>query len=169
MSSLFDDVSRVIGSSVSRRKMLGMVGSAVGGAVLASLGLRGAAFGAESPDSPPCKAGYTPCGSICCPPSKVCVNGICCPPGYTNCNGKCCGGTCYGSLCCGKNATLCGGKCCEPGLICCNGVCCSVPGSVCFNNKCCASGIVCNGVCCNTNSICCKGKCVDKHESPKNC
>ena len=121
MSFLFDDVSRAVGSSVSRRKMLGMVGGALGGAMLASLGLRASAFGAEPPDSPRCKAGYTPCGNSCCPPSKVCVNGICCPPGYTNCKGKCCGGTCYGSLCCGKDATLCGGKCCHAVSFSCSG------------------------------------------------
>jgi hypothetical protein len=164
MSFLFDDVSRVIGSSVSRRKMLGMVGGAVGGAMLASLGLRSTAFATVH-----CEKGDTVCGKNCCPPSKVCMNGICCPPSDTNCGGSCCPGTCYGSLCCGKGATLCGGKCCAPGLVCCNGKCCSYPGAICFNGKCCDSAIVCNGVCCTTNQICCKGKCVDKHESPIRC
>ena len=59
MSLLFDDVSRIVASPVSRRKMLGLVGGAVGGAVLASLGLGkpAAAFGGggSKPTSPPGK------------------------------------------------------------------------------------------------------------------
>jgi hypothetical protein len=172
MSSLFDDVSRVIGSSVSRRKMLGMVGGAVGGAVFASLGLRAAAFGAQSPQTAKkCPPDKTACGTNCCDPHQVCVDGeICCPPGHISCNGKCCGGTCTNGLCCGKNYTYCGGVCCPDGIVCCNGKCCGSTNAVCFNGKCCGSGIICNGVCCDPNEICCDGKrCVDKHESPIKC
>ena len=169
MSLLFDDVSRVIGSSVSRRKMLGMVGGAVGGAILASLGLKATAFGDESP-AKKCGPGLTPCGTNCCKSTQICADGICCAPSQINCNGKCCNGTCTNGVCCGKNLTYCGGVCCAAGIICCNGKCCNNPTAVCFNGKCCGSGIVCNGVCCNPNQVCCDGKkCVDKHESPIKC
>lgn len=171
MNNLFDDVSRVIGSPVSRRKVLGMVGGAVGGAVLASLGLRAAAFGQEtSENKPKCGPHQTPCGKICCDSVRVCVDGICCPPGHINCAGKCCGGTCTNGKCCGKDSHYCGGVCCPNGQICCNGKCCGSTAAVCHNGKCCISGNVCNGVCCQPNEICCKGKCVDKRMSPaKNC
>jgi hypothetical protein len=165
MSLLIDDVSRIIGSPVSRRKMLGMVGGTVGGALLASLGLRAAAFGA-----PPCKAGDTACGTKCCTPSQVCMDGLCCAQGQTNCGGKCCSGTCTNGVCCKNSTFYCGGKCCASGLTCCNNVCCSYPGATCYNGKCCDSGIICNGVCCTTNQVCCDNKkCVDKHESPIKC
>lgn len=171
MNSLFDDVSRVIGSPVSRRKMLSLVGSAVGGAMFASLGLRATAFGAQTPENTAkCGPHQKACGKNCCDPDRVCVEGICCPPGQTNCNGKCCGGTCTDGVCCGKESHYCGGACCPDGIVCCNGKCCGSKSSVCFNGKCCLSGIICNGVCCQPNEICCDGKrCVDKHISPDRC
>jgi len=164
MSFLFDDVSRAIGSPVSRRKMLGMVGGTLGGAILASLGLRGAAFGQKTS----CPKGETACGTTCCKSTQVCVDGICCPHGNVNCNGKCCSGTCTEGVCCGKNTTYCAGVCCAAGIVCCNGKCCGSTTAVCHNGQCCGSGIICNGVCCNPNEICCDGKCKDKKESPIN-
>ena len=170
MNFLVDDVSRIVASSVSRRKMLGMVGGAVGGAVLVSLGFRTAAFGAQSPNTTKCPSGKTVCGTYCCDPQQICVDGLCCPPGYVNCSGKCCGGTCTNGMCCGKNYTYCGGVCCPDGIVCCNGKCCGSTSAVCFNGTCCGSGIICNGVCCDPNEICCDGKrCVDKHMSPIKC
>jgi len=170
MSFLVDDVSRIVASSVSRRKMLGVVGGAVGGAILTSLGLRTSAFAAQTPTTTKCPPGKTVCGTYCCDSQQVCVKGLCCPVGYVNCNGKCCGGTCTNGMCCGKNLTYCGGVCCPDGIVCCNGKCCGSTSAVCFNGTCCGSGIVCNGVCCDPNEICCDGKkCVDKHMSPIKC
>ena len=79
MSSLFDDVSRIVASPVSRRKMLGLVGGAVGGAVLASLGLSKTvdAFGDSGGGKSKCPKGQTACGSACCTSSQVCSNGKC--------------------------------------------------------------------------------------------
>jgi hypothetical protein len=171
MNSLFDDVSRAIGSPVSRRKMLGMVGGAVGGSILTSLGFRGAALAAQSSAAVThCGPNHTVCGTNCCNSAEVCVNGICCPPGYINCNGKCCGGTCTNGICCGKNYTYCGGVCCPDGIVCCDGKCCGSTTATCYNGNCCGSGIICAGVCCDPNEICCDGKrCVDKHEYPIKC
>jgi hypothetical protein len=134
---LFDDVSRMIASPVPRRQMLGMLGSALGGAMLASLGLRSAAFG-QNPGVPKCSSGQILC------------------------NGKCCSGTCQDGRCCEKNTTHCGFECCGGGLICCNGHCCTCRTAVCFDGFCCESGIVCAGKCCDLNQMCCKGKCVNK-------
>src|SRR5271165_4018590 len=102
MSKLFDDVSRIIGSPVSRRKMLGLVGGAVGGAVLASLGL-GEAYGDDHDNKPKCGKHQIVCGRTCCDPGQTC------------CDGKCCG----------SKQVCCNGKCCSPGQTCCNGKCCS--------------------------------------------
>src|ERR1700690_69890 len=119
MSFLVDDVSRIVASSFSRRKMLGMVGSAIGGAMLASLGLRTAAFGSQTPETTAkCPPDKTACGTKCCDPHQICVHGICCPPGNINCNGTCCGGTCKNGVCCGKDLTHCGGACCAEGITC---------------------------------------------------
>jgi hypothetical protein len=168
MNSIFDDVSRAIASPVSRRKVFGMVGGTLGGAVMASFGLRAAVFGQETPNNKTQKCGphQFQCGNICCDSVRVCVDGICCPPGHIKCAGKCCGGTCTNGKCCGKNSYYCGGTCCPNENVCCNGKCCTSPKAVCLHNKCCISGIVCNGVCCMSNQFCCKGKCVDKRLSP---
>jgi hypothetical protein len=104
MSAFLDDVSRIIARPISRRQTLRLVCTAVGGVVLASLGLSRASWGAGSPDpepQQPCPSGQTPCGSrqhtVCCHSNQTCCgNGS---------NAKCCGG---GKVCCG-------GKCCTAG------------------------------------------------------
>ena len=53
MSALLDDVSRIIARPISRRQTLRLVCTAVGGAVLASLGLGTASWGFGSPDPEP--------------------------------------------------------------------------------------------------------------------
>lgn len=170
MRSLFDDVSRVVGSPVSRREMVRLVGGTLGAAMFASLGLRAAALDEHPAEKPPnCGPHQTVCGKLCCENGRVCVDGICCPPGQINCNGKCCGGTCTNGKCCGKNTYYCGGVCCPNGVPCCNGKCCGSTSSVCLNGKCCLSGIVCNGVCCHPNDVCCDGRCVDKKVSKVKC
>lgn len=111
MSLLFDDLSRAIASPVSRRKMLGMVGSAFGGAMLAALGLPSAAFGQENSEK--CPKGTTPCHGKCCEPGLIC------------CAGKCClskKAKCMTSYCC-ESGIVCASKCCEPNEICDRGQC----------------------------------------------
>jgi len=100
MSTLFDDVSRIIASPVSRRKMLGLIGGAVGGAVLASFGLQAAALD-ENNNMPKCGTHQTLCGKTCCDPGHAC------------CDGKCCGSKCV----------CCNGRCCDSDDVCCDGRC----------------------------------------------
>jgi len=144
MSSLFDDVSRAIASPVSRREMLGTVGAALGGAMLAALGLQRPALGQETqtpgsssgcPKGTP--KGYTSCGSHCCDPGNVCCNGVCCEP----------------------KQTCCGGKCCPAGMLCCGVTCCNTREAVCLHSLCCETGVVCAGKCCLFNEDCVKGSC----------
>ena len=134
MSSLLDDVSRIIASPVSRRKLLGLVGGAVGGAVLASLGLdkTAAAFGGG--DEPKCSKEQTFCNGKCCDKGESCCGGKCCGCGQECCNGVCCG---PGSKCCNGKCcpgVVCNGKCCEQNEICCDGKC--VPKTVSNHGRC---------------------------------
>jgi hypothetical protein len=99
MNSLFDDVSRIVASPVSRRRALTLVGQATGGAVLAVLGLRATSWG------------FAPCGA-----GQIVCAGKCCSPGETCCNNKCCAGPCCGGKCCEKHQVCCDGKCLGQGV-----------------------------------------------------
>ena len=134
MSLLFDDISRVIASEFPRRKMLSMLGAAVGGAVMASLGVRSEAFG-QIPGVPKC--GH----------------------GEILCNGRCCAGTCQNGRCCEKSTVHCGFECCGGGLLCCSGHCCTCKTAFCFHGFCCESGVICAGRCCELQEFCVDGKC----------
>ena len=122
MSNLLDDISRIIARPMPRRQAFKLVGGAVGGAALASLGLGRVSrvFGAPAGGPQPlvtCKPGTTPCGTGCCPSSQTCCASACCAAGQ-NCS-PCSGGP---------------SKCCNPGTICCPGpkagkFTCCVPGS----------------------------------------
>jgi len=90
MSSLFDNVSRIVASPVSRRQTFRLVGEALGGAALAALGLGSAS-----------RLLAANCGKQTCTGSQTCCN-----------NAICCNNT---QVCCG----LVGTKCCNPGTICC--------------------------------------------------
>ena len=111
MSLLFDDVSRVIASPVSRRKMLGMVGTAFGGAMLAALGLQPTALGQATPEN--CPHGTTPCHGKCCEKGLICCAGKCC----TSKKAKC-----MTSFCC-ESGIVCAGKCCTENEFCHDGKC----------------------------------------------
>ncbi len=115
MSAIFDDVSRIIASPVSRRKALALVGKATGGAVLAALGLGAASWASPSPayddkghehddDKPKCGRNQTVCGKTCCNSGQTC------------CDGKCCSGPCCNGKCCEKNQVCCDGKCLGQGV-----------------------------------------------------
>ena len=152
MSMLLDDVARIIASPISRRKAFRLVGGAVGGAVLASLGLGRSSQGWAAQASlalPVC-----PRGSSLCTAGK---NSVCCG----NILQKCC--TDKGPYCCGVGQTCCQGTCCPAGTSCCNGRCCANVLQRCCKDSgsyCCGAGqTCCQGKCCNQNRICCGGKC----------
>ena len=173
MSALIDDISRVIASPVSRRQAFKMVSGAVGGALLASLGLGRAAriLGAPPVTAPKCPnhqvlcngkcypSGYTCCGTSACDGDQICCsNNHCCDDAKTCCGSGCCnrGSTCCGGkTCCGSGSTCCGNNtCCACGVACCNGKCCSTPRAIC-----------CGGACCPEGYLCCANKCVKNRPS----
>jgi hypothetical protein len=171
MSALIDDISRVIASPISRRKAVRLVGGAVGGAVLSSLGLGRAsrALGAQASNT------------VSCSGNQVLCNGKCYPKGYTCCGSRVCGSAdkcCPGGYCCDTAQTCCGRACCARGETCCNGrcypstyTCCG--GGVCdSDDKCCPGGyccektqVCCGARCCPPGYSCCKGKCVQTRPS----
>ncbi len=161
MSALIDDISRVIASSVSRRKAFKMVSGAMGSALLASMGLGRAAqaMGNDDGGDPRCPRFWVRCGEKCYPPGYTCCGNEVCE-GFQHCceNRHCCGGlqSCCGSSCCNFGSICCGNNtCCRFGVACCNGKCCSSPGAICCGSSCCPQGY-----------FCCAGSCVKKRPSP---
>jgi hypothetical protein len=161
MSTLIDDISRVIASPVSRRQAFKMVGGAVGGALLASLGLGRAtwALGADGEGDPKCPRFWVKCRGKCFPPGYNCCGTSVCNGDQICCsNSHCCDDakTCCGSGCCDRHSTCCGNHtCCARNMACCNGRCCSSPSAKC-----------CGGECCPEGYLCCGGKCVRNRPSP---
>ena len=110
MSALFDDVSRILAGPSSRRQAFRLVGGALGGAVIASLGLGRASLGWGAP-----------VGN-----SQASDSGVTCPTGQKHCGGLpgiCCGST---QFCCGSGSNIkcCNKKCCTSpfggGTVCCD-------------------------------------------------
>ena len=72
MSERFEDISRQLAGTTSRRGVLKMFGAAAGAAVVANVlkpfrGSAGAVCGGAGVVQPaPCAAGQTPCGPCCC-------------------------------------------------------------------------------------------------------
>jgi len=144
MSALIDDVSRIIASPISRRKAFRLVGGAVGGAVLASLGLGAASRGLGAPawaqqgqdhgggdnghKHPKCRDHEVACGrSKCCDKDQQCCNGDKCCDKDQQC--------CSGDKCCDKTEVCCANRCCRSGESCCGHSCCRAD-RVCCNNRC---------------------------------
>src|SRR2546426_10098410 len=86
MSNLFDDISRIIARPMPRRQAFKLVGGALGGAVLASLGLGKVSLALGAPGGRPgslfdnCPSGQTTCGTTssgklrCCQTGQTCCN-----------------------------------------------------------------------------------------------
>jgi len=157
MSALLDDISRITASPISRRETFKLVGGAVGGALLAYLGLGRASRSLGAPVTCPsnrpvlCNGncyprGYSCCGPTVCDTDDTCCTNHCCEKPQTCCGSTCCpsGQTCINGSCCNA-AHVCSGKCCTSGQMCINGTCCS-PAQVCsFGRQCCPAGQVCCG------------------------
>ncbi len=162
MSALLDDIARITASSISRREAFRLVGGAVGGALLASLGLGRASRGWGAPaggaqGNPEvacpqktcndhgtyCCASYqTCCHGHCCTTEQTCTNNVCCPSGQTGCGGRCCASSrcCNGTTCCPSNQRCSNNVCCPTGLTGCGTTRCCLPGQVCCGSKCCSHG-----------------------------
>jgi hypothetical protein len=127
MSALLDDVARITASPISRREAFKLVGGAVGGALLAYLGVGRASrgLGAPAPTVGCPKNRPVPCNGKCCDKDDQCCNSDhCCEKRQTCCAHGCCGRNeqcCTNpDHCCDKRETCCGKRCCEPGRYCCN-------------------------------------------------
>src|ERR1700692_1086375 len=127
MSAFLDNISRIIARPVSRRQAMKLVGEAVGGAILTSLGW-----------------------------SQTVPSGVVCGKGHCKSNQICCGGTSANAICCSGTSTCCNstGKlfCCNSGCTCCpmggrgNAQCCSGTVSSTTCNTCSgSSGCTSNG------------------------
>jgi hypothetical protein len=152
VSDRFEDISRQLAGSTSRRGVLKMFGVAAGAAVAASVlkPFRGASAGVVCAGSgvaqaAPCQAGQTSCGSCCCKKGVACLD----------VNSSHCG--------CVAGTTPCGNACCTKGVACadpsnsiCNGSVnsCNTGGAVC-GSTCCPAGQCCNaGNVCGACSVC---------------
>ena len=168
MDRLFDDVSRIIASPISRRKALRRVCEAVGGAVLASLGLERITW-AQTPPTIACPEGLSPCtdkGAYCCGANQTCCQGKCCKQKAICCNGKCCKpGPLSTDACSGANCThhrrleseaVAGAALLSVGVV------EATRGS----SSPCPKGLPrCGGVCCASDEVCCGSKCVESTPS----
>lgn len=158
MSALIDDISRVIASPVSRRRAFKMVSGAVGGALLASLGLGRAARALGDEGDPGCPNHGVWCGGKCYPKGTPCCGGSYCDDDH-----QCCG-----DYCCGKKQACCGRECCNHGSTCCGRTTCCPAGVACCDGKCCSSprAICCGRTCCQEGYLCCDARCVKERPSP---
>lgn len=120
MSYLLDDVVRVLGSPMPRRKSFKLLGGMIAGGLLGTLGIRPAFAG------PSC--GFTTCSNV----QQCCQTGLvpfCAPAGNTCCGTSSCGS---GTACCSpgvfatctpaNTAQCCGTAPCYPGMICCTNI-----------------------------------------------
>jgi hypothetical protein len=169
MENHFDELAKLLAGDMPRREALKRLGGLFVGAIAASLGLQGRAWGrspvadciqtccrgttgrARAACNQACQQGLlTSCGGVCCRAS-LCISGTCCLPPR---------------VVCGKTAaTL---VCCLGGFLCINGVC--VPPTNCSNGMKDGSetDVDCGGpICprcpnfnrCLINSDCISGKC----------
>ena len=114
MDQLFDNIARILATPMSRRKAVGLVGSALAAAMVAALGVEPVYTEGQVPPIGECnpqqeKGGSKTCrdngGPSCCPPGTCCANtgkarAQCCTKGQCVCaNGRCAasnGGNCPG-------------------------------------------------------------------------
>jgi hypothetical protein len=166
--SSFDELAKELASgSLSRRKVLRLMGGVLVGSALASIpGIAWAKpkpIGAKCKDNLKCASGLcvdgvcgcpsdsTPCGASCCDsPEDLCCNGVCTNVVFDRNNCGACGNRCAeGEDCCGgrcvplnttENCGCCGCGCLEA-EICVNGSCqCPEPGQSVCANVCCPEG-----------------------------
>jgi hypothetical protein len=152
MPYLIDDVARILASPMPRREALRLVGGALAGGILGTLGLRhAAAQRKDDPDDEKCRAGTTKCGTRCCSGAQVCCQETDFRPFCATAGKTCCGSTACvsGQTCCRTSSrpfcatagkTCCGRTACDKDDVCCNGQCCK-DHEVCENGRCRASRV----------------------------
>jgi hypothetical protein len=151
---LFDEITRVMGSSLPRRQALRQIIGILTGAILTRAGIAAADDLCEHPEA------CDPC-PMCCDLDGT-FRGCCCLPGGVCCYNAdgtvsgCCSTGCCGPLCCSDAGACCSTPdgdpmCCPPGQICwgpqespfccptdraCSGNICCPPGQVCVMDAC---------------------------------
>ena len=141
MGYLLDDVARALASPTSRRKAFRLLGGALAGGFLGTLGVKPAY--AVSTGVPCGFMGFSTCnpGQQCC---NVTLIGI-------GISGFCTDAT---STCCGFRACSAGNSCCGTGLV----QSCTTNGSICCGGGSCLAGSVCcsqsSGICAATSGQC---------------
>jgi len=149
MSSVIDDLSRILASPLPRRQAFKLMSGAIAGALLGALGHRTA-----SAQPPACPSGTTHCGtgSLCCPSTK-----ICCTTGTK-------------PFCITRGKTCCGNTACPQGKFCCvhsGRPFCATMGKTCCGETTCPKGqVCCNGVCCPSGQHCVQGRCQSSTVNP---
>lgn len=91
MTYLSDDVARILASPIPRRQAFKLVGGALAGAFLSSIGIQRASAAACNPackkNEQCCPGGPGGSGSpFCANQSQICCHGTTCPPGQLCCS-----------------------------------------------------------------------------------
>jgi hypothetical protein len=168
--SNFDELTKALATSTSRRHALRLIATASIGGLFGLGGIR-MAFGKNSP----CHRNGTACSANqkCC--SNYCVKGKCTCPPVPTCNSVCpcpSGQTCVNGTCC-PTANVCGSSCgCPTGQVCLNDQCapCITAGNSCNASIECCSNNCCLGLCCDSDRICLSnGTCAKPCEAPGGC
>lgn len=164
--SKFDEFTKALSTSTSRRQALRRIGGTLTGAILASWPL-GRALASNSAKT--CASFCTSVFGAGTTAAKQCIvdashhTGLC----YQ------CGSASPASICCTRNAS---GHCssyssthcpCPSGNVCQNGTCCTANGGTCSGNGDCCSDNCSNGVCCASGQVgLSNGSCATPCSSP---
>ena len=178
--SNFDELTKALASSTSRRQALRTIlGASIGG--LLGLGGISTAFGRHHRRTTDCnrpggQKGNSNCAKWChavfgpnTPAAGQCTSDA------AHGRGLCrqCGNVDPSSICCNRNGsgycdgTVAGATCCPTGQHCQNGDCvpnCTGAGETCSVDTDCCSGSCCGGTCCDSGN-CCNGTCCGSDES----
>ena len=170
-SSKFDDLTKALATSTSRRQALKALGASVVGGILGLSGIDTAL--AKKPlcrgNGSKCSLGQQCCSGYCannvctCPPAPACNRACPCPSDSTCQNGTCVATTTTSTTTTSTTTTtpmcLPGGSTCLSNSQCCSDLCCTGIAGV---ATCCPTGTVClnNGTCatlCTSDADCSSG------------
>jgi hypothetical protein len=160
----FDEWTKTLARSTSRRDALKTLAGGTVGGLLALLGVGEAAAADCKRNGKACKKNSHCCSGNCasgtcaplCPSPPACTNTCPCPSGQTCVNGTCCNNAnVCGSVCCAACSTCQDGSCvssCDSGKVCLsNGTCatpCASANGFCDGNRCGCGGCLCDRLLC---------------------
>lgn len=171
MSELFDDISRIVGSPIPRRRALKAVGGALMGAVFGASLYR--KVSSAQTTSSCCQGDGGSCvsqdGTMFCDPRDPWFQEKCeaagfewrpghtCCPDFHTCPPE--AAVCCGATCCDDNSFCLNGACCPMNRVCQNFTFCCPSNTVCVNNVCCPTERVCTNPTTNQTICCSSGRC----------